>query len=124
MTATILIIDDEANVRKTLKLVLEKAGYTVRLAVDGRKGVAAFKEGPADLVITDIIMPEQEGVETIIQIRALNKKMPIIAMSGGGRVGNMNFLEIAGKMGANAVLPKPIKSADLLAAVSAALAAV
>lgn len=118
---TVLIIDDEAPVRKTLRMILEKSGFKVREASNGRLGVESFQGNAADLVITDIIMPEQEGIETIMAIRTINADTPIIAMSGGGRVGNMNFLEMAQDMGANAVLPKPIKPANLLGAIRQSL---
>lgn len=120
---TVLIIDDEAPVRKTLRILLERSGFQVREAKDGRAGVEAFRSAPADLIITDIIMPEQEGIETISQIRETDKNIPIIAMSGGGRVGNMNFLEMAAQLGANAVLPKPIKPKTLLETIKSALGA-
>jgi CheY-like chemotaxis protein len=69
------------------------------------------------LVITDLIMPNKEGIESIMQIRAHDPKTPILAMSGGGRLGNADFLKMAAGVGANATLPKPFESEDLIAAV-------
>ena len=118
----VLVIDDEEEVRFTLQALLEAAGHEVKLAVNGRDGVAAYKAQPADLVITDIIMPDQEGIETITQLYAHDPKAKVIAMSGGGRVGNMDFLQIAQRLGAKQVLRKPIRPEDLTNAVTQALA--
>jgi two-component system, chemotaxis family, chemotaxis protein CheY len=121
--AKILIIDDDKMVRDTLRMALTAAGHQIILAGDGKQGVKAFTEIKPDLVITDILMPEKEGVETIGDIRKLNAKMPIIAMSGGGRVGNMSFLAIAKQFGANRTFAKPFELDEVLDAVTELLKA-
>jgi len=112
--ARILIVDDEDMVRLTLRKFLETAGHEVFEAENGEKGLKAFQDQPADLVITDIIMPEKEGIETIVDLKKEVPDLPIIAISGGGRIGNMDFLEIAGKLGARHVLSKPFDRQELL----------
>jgi len=112
--AHILIIDDEDMVRLTLRKILEQAGHSVTEAADGNLGLEAFKARPPDLVITDIIMPGKEGIETIIEIKRENPDMKIIAISGGGRIGNLDFLAVAGQLGANEVLSKPFQRNDVV----------
>ena len=110
----ILLIDDEAPVLHTLQLLLEESGYAVTVARNGKDGVAAYRTERPDLVLTDIIMPDQEGIETIMQIRRDCPDARIIAMSGGGRIGNSDFLAIASALGANATIAKPFEVEDLL----------
>ncbi|MEX2616174.1 MAG: response regulator [Alphaproteobacteria bacterium] len=117
----VLVIDDEANARDTIAMMLENGGYEVRQAADGNGGLRALQEGTVDLVITDLIMPEKEGIETIVEIRKRWPDIRIIAISGGGRVSNLDFLEIARKLGANAILRKPFTRSQLLECVKRAL---
>jgi CheY-like chemotaxis protein len=119
--ALILVIDDEPMLRRTLRALLERAGHTVVEAEDGDKGLAQLNVQMPDLVLTDIIMPNREGVETIGEMRRRAPQTPIIAMSGGGSRGGELFLTLAEQLGACATLAKPIRQADLLAAVDAAL---
>ena len=119
----VLIIDDEELVRVTLRQALELAGYEVAEATNGNEGVKLALGDPPDLVITDIIMPEKEGIETIAEIRREHPSMKIIAVSGGGRMGKMDFLQIAGKLGADRTLPKPFDPDDLVAMVQELLGA-
>jgi len=114
--AKILIIDDDKMVRDTLRMLLTAAGHQIVVANDGKQGLKAFTEIQPDLVITDILMPEKEGVETIGDIRKVSK-VPIIAMSGGGRVGNMSFLAVAQQFGANRTFAKPFQIDEVLNAV-------
>jgi len=100
--ARILVVDDEDLVRLTLRQMLEAGGHEVIEAANGKQGVALEAENPVDLVVTDIIMPEQEGIETIVQLRRKNPSLKIIAISGGGRMKNMDFLKIAANVGADA----------------------
>jgi CheY-like chemotaxis protein len=118
----ILLIDDDALVRQSLTIVLEYAGYEVHCAADGRQGLAAFRERRPDLVISDIVMPEKEGIETIMELRILSHSCPIIAISGGGRFGRSDFLTVAKALGANATLSKPFEAEDLLRMVASYLA--
>src|SRR5665213_3241891 len=89
--AKVLVIDDDHLVRRTISRILQTGGYRVALAEDGAKGVAKFRSERPDLVITDIIMPEKEGIETIIELLRDNPQARIIAVSGGGRLGSMDF---------------------------------
>ena len=119
--AVILVIDDEQMLRRTLRVILERAGHTVVEAEDGDRGLAAFKAERPHLVLTDIIMPNREGAETIGEMRRLAPDLPIIAMSGGGSRGGELFLTLAKRLGASATLSKPIRQAELVAAVEACL---
>jgi two-component system, chemotaxis family, chemotaxis protein CheY len=83
----ILVIDDDTIVRTTIVLLLEDAGHQVRWAVDGLRGMALFRSAQPDLVITDIIMPEQEGIQTITEMRKAKPDAKIVAISGGARIG-------------------------------------
>jgi DNA-binding response OmpR family regulator len=117
----ILIIDDDDLIRLTIKNSLKKLGCAVLEAENGNTGVALFKKEHPDLVITDMLMPDKEGLETISEIRAVNPKAKIIAMSGGGSSRNMAFLQLAQKMGASRVMSKPIKPDELLNVVKSLL---
>jgi CheY-like chemotaxis protein len=116
--ALVLVVDDEPLMRRTLRTALEKAGHQVEEAQDGYECLRRFSELKPDLVITDIVMPDREGVETIGQLRQLDADVPIIAISGGGSVGGNLFLDLAQRLGATRTLTKPIRNADLLSAVS------
>jgi len=96
--ARILVIDDDHAVRLTIQVILECEGHEVVLAADGEHGMRAVTSTSPQLIFTDIIMPNKDGLETIMQIRAHDATTPIIAMSGGGRVGNADFLKMAVKL--------------------------
>jgi CheY-like chemotaxis protein len=115
--AKILVIDDEALLTRSLSVILTKAGHTVVSADNGKAGLEVFAREKPDLVITDIIMPVMEGIEAIQELRAKDPTLPIIAVSGGGRTKNLEFLRIAEKLGANAALGKPFSKEQLLEAV-------
>ena len=119
--ARVLVVDDEPLVRRTLKLMLERAGHQVEEAEDGDQAWEVFSAARPDLVLIDIIMPNREGVETIAELRQLDRDVPIIAMSGGGQVDGGLFLDLAKKLGASRTLRKPMRSAQLLAAVDECL---
>src|SRR4051812_48970122 len=119
--AKLLIIDDEKLARLTLRKILERAGHEVTEAGNGTEGIAAYRMAPTDLVITDIIMPDKEGVETIIELKHDFPGVRIIAISGGGRTRNLDFLKLAQQYGAEKVLAKPFSQDDLLQAVDAVL---
>lgn len=112
--AKILLIDDDDDVRRTLVRMLQMAGHEVHEATDGDSGLALFEELKPDLVITDILMPEKEGIETIMILKREHPDVKILAISGGGRSGAMDFLEMARSLGADQVLQKPFRRADLL----------
>lgn len=116
----ILVIDDDSEMRAFIVELLTRHGYEVSEARDGNEGLAAFERNPADLVITDLFMPEKEGCETILELRKRWPQTRIIAMSGGSRIGH-NFLPVAERLGANQVLHKPMPPQNLLDAVRNAL---
>ena len=105
--ARILIIDDEPNLRSTLRRTLHQAGHQVSEAGNGAEGIDSYERDPPDLVITDIFMPEKEGIETIIALHRADPDLPIIAISGGGHSGDMDFLCVAEKVGARHTLSYP-----------------
>ena len=113
----ILIIDDEPYILLMLKKMLERAGYEVDLASNGREGMDLFNKETADLVITDIIMPDKEGLELIIEMKRQRPNLKIIAMSGGGRISPGSYLECATHFGAEKVFQKPFKQKELISAV-------
>ncbi|MFC1834834.1 response regulator [Thermodesulfobacteriota bacterium] len=110
----ILIIDDEVHVRETLRRILEKAGYEVMEAPDGEVGIKLYKEQPADLIITDMIMPEKDGMDTIMELRKDYPQIKIIAVSGGGKIGPYSYLMLAQRFGAEKILSKPVRRQKLL----------
>lgn len=106
--ATVLLVDDDDLLRRLLSRELRKLGYTVIEAGDGRVAVQSFEETPVDAVVTDVVMPEQEGIETIRSLRRLAPLVPIIAMSGGAR-GTDHVLRVAVRLGADEALEKPFE---------------
>ena len=110
----IVFMDDDPAIQKLVESVLEEAGYQVRLAANGREGMKLLAEEPADLVITDLIMPEQEGLESIVLIRQRYPGIRIIAVSGGLRRGEIDMLPTADKLGADRTLRKPLVPEELL----------
>lgn len=119
--ATILLIDDDPQVRRTLARMLSRSHLLIE-AADGFEGVRLFTQHRPDLVITDILMPNKEGIETIMELRRLSPGVKILAISGGGYRVKTDFLSMAEELGADATLQKPIELADLLAAVDRLLA--
>ncbi|MBX9928726.1 MAG: response regulator [Gemmatimonadaceae bacterium] len=118
----ILCIDDDLQIRSWLQRLLVLSGWEVEVAEHGRAGVAAYRAQPADVVLTDIVMPEQEGIETIMQLRKEFPSVRIIAMSGGGSVAPRAYLLSAKTLGAKAILEKPFSRDELLAALAVAMA--
>ena len=109
----ILLIDDEKPFRSVIKQVLTKAGFEVVEAANGVEGISRFYEKPADMIITDIIMPEKEGIETIIELKKAHPRLKLIAMSGGGWYGTDIDFDMAKKLGAR-TLDKPFALQELL----------
>ena len=118
----ILVIDDEQYILLMLKKMLERAGYDVDIAINGEEGMRYYQKYPADLIITDIIMPEKEGLETIRELKSYNPDVKIIAISGGGRVDSKEYLESARLFGASKVFSKPFKQGEIINAVQELLA--
>ena len=116
--STILIIDDNEDFRETLGELLELEGYQILEAADGEKGVEVYRENSVDLVITDLIMPNQDGIKTIVELRAICSDVKIITISGGGRTcpDPELFLEAAQGLGSLRSFRKPLDRAEFLAA--------
>ncbi len=113
----ILVVDDEEPIRGLLRQAFEMNGYDVVEASNGSEAVRIFREDEIDLVITDIIMPNKEGLESIMDLKEIDPDVKIIAMSGGGRLEPHSYLQMASKFGAKKVFPKPLSITLLLAAV-------
>ncbi len=118
----ILIIDDDFQIRTMLKKMFEREGFRVATAEDGRKGIKIYENSSIDLVITDLIMPEKEGIETIIALKKINNLVKIIAISGDKQVNLVSYLDMATKLGAQKAFTKPIKRATLIGAAKELLA--
>ena len=110
----ILVIDDDDLFREMLLVMIQREGYAVDEAEDGEIGVEKHKRNKYDLIITDIIMPNKEGIGTIMALRKQDPNVKIIAMSGGGRVVPNNYLNIAEKLGAHKTLSKPFERKVLI----------
>jgi CheY-like chemotaxis protein len=123
MKQTILVVDDEADVIRMITLILEDAEYRVISVTRGEDGIKRVAGEPVDLIITDIIMPDMEGIEFIRSIQATHPLLPIVAISGGGRSHNLDFLKFAKRLGAMSTLAKPFRRDELLDVVGKILAA-
>ena len=120
--AHILIIDDDAPIRSALRRALERRGHQVDDAQDGDEGIRLYQERPVDLVVTDILMPGKDGIEVVRELRGLDRNVRVIAISGGGDRGKMEFLSYAEAFGADAVFEKPFDLDEFLEAVDELLA--
>ena len=118
----ILIVDDEAGLADALRRALERSGHEVRVAASGLEGARRYREQAADLAVIDIHMPEMDGLELLVQFRAIAPAMPVIVMSGGVQTGGLDLLGDARLLGAFATLAKPFSIDELLGAVARALA--
>ena len=114
----VLVIDDEALARELIRRILEKEGYEIAEAVNGEQGVESFKGRPCDLVITDLIMPVKNGINTILEIRQLVPDLPILAVSGGGAIAKERYLNAAGYIDGVTTLAKPFTRQQLVDAVA------
>jgi CheY-like chemotaxis protein len=120
---SILLVDDDEQLRTMLSVVLRRAGYEVQVAIDGIEASNFYRSDPTDLIITDLIMPEKEGLEIIRELRKDYPQAKIIAMTGGGRTGTMNYLKVAKALGAQELLEKPFPTQEILEAIRRVLAA-
>ena len=111
--ARIIVIDDDASLRLTIRRALEKEGHEVLEADEGARGLALLAEAPADLLITDVFMPGQDGIVTLLQIRKQQPGLKVIVMSGGGLDGRLDLLEDAKVLGAARTLRKPFGVQDI-----------
>ncbi len=115
--AHILIIDDDTKILEMLRQTLEREGHEVVGALDGKEGLRLYRENPTDLIITDLIMPEKEGIETIMELYNDFPDVKIIAISGGGRLDPGQYLSMAKSFGAQYTFAKPVEREKLLKAV-------
>jgi DNA-binding response OmpR family regulator len=115
--ARILVIDDDPHMRGMLKKYFERTGHEVLVAEDGSAGISLHKSDPADIIITDMVMPEKEGLETILELQKDFPSVKIIAISGGGRIGPKDYLAMAHRFGAARTFSKPFALSDIGAAV-------
>ncbi|UCH91114.1 MAG: response regulator [Nitrospirota bacterium] len=113
MKQTILVVDDEADMCKSLQERLMGEGYKVLTASDGRRGLRVYNEHLVDLVITDVLMPELDGLEVVRTLRGIGAAVPIIAMSGGGNR-DLDFLVEAAEFGATRTISKPFRLEELI----------
>lgn len=115
----ILIVDDEPHMQLLVSSMLEPLGHELRTAENGRVALELLGSGGIDLVITDMVMPEKNGIDLILEIRQINPNVKILAMSGGGGInGRFDYLPIAGLIGAANILRKPFKREELCSAVT------
>jgi CheY-like chemotaxis protein len=112
------VIDDDEHIRETVRRVLASRGHTVEDADDGRAGIAYIAQHAPDLVITDVFMPGQDGIETLLELRKAFPKLKVIVMSGGDSTGLINLLHDAELLGANYTIPKPFTPKELMTAVN------
>ena len=116
--ALILIIDDDTEIREVLRQILERAGYEVMEASDGREGLNLYRERQADLIITDIVMPRKDGLETITDLRIEFPGSKIIAISGGSRgIGAHDCLSYVKEFGVSHIFTKPFEHEELFEAI-------
>lgn len=116
--AKILVIDDDPSILTMLKKMLEREGYEVDIACNGSEGLDKIEDSPPDLLITDIVMPEKEGMELIFHLRRKKPELKIIAISGGGRFNYEGYLTSAKYLGADLVFQKPLIHKEFVQAVS------
>jgi CheY-like chemotaxis protein len=112
--ARILVIDDDLSMRRLVARILTSANHEVVEASNGKKGMEQFAACRPDVVVTDLLMPEQEGIETIRELRRIAPSLRIVAMSGGGTDNDLMFLGMAKALGADAVLAKPFRADELI----------
>ncbi len=118
----ILVIDDDLSVLSLFEQFLESVGYSVALATDGKDGLRQIEKQKPDLIITDIMMPEMDGLELLMELRKDNPCIPVIAISGGMKIQPVNFLPQAKKFGASRIFIKPVSLVELRQAVQELLA--
>ncbi|MCP9448105.1 MAG: response regulator [Nitrospira sp.] len=117
---SVLVIDDDDQIRRMIREALEQAGYVVQEARGGEEGLKRYRASPTDVVLMDILMPDQDGLESILALRQEFPSARVIAMTGGSdMIGIMNFLDVAKMMGACRTIQKPFDLQTLLAAVAA-----
>lgn len=121
LVCRILVVDDDTAVREMICSILATCSYDISEAADGKIAVRKYREQPFDLVITDLVMPDMEGIELIAQLRRIDQNVKVIAISGGFLAASDTYLKTAKLMGAQHTLPKPFEIDELLSVVLAAL---
>lgn len=111
---SLLIVDDDKHIQKLLSRLFEKNGFDTMTASDGGEALKMYRERRQDIVIMDLIMPNKEGIETIIELKHIDPEVKIIAISGGGKIRAYDYLKMASDLGAVSVMEKPINTHDLL----------
>ena len=119
-SCAILVVDDEEELRELIRHVLERAGHSVACASNGREASLVIERCQFDVVVTDMLMPDRDGLELITEIKAKHPTLKIVAMSGGGQIGSDQYLSMAKGFGAHVLLRKPFAHQALLAAVDRA----
>ncbi len=105
--AHILLVDDDEDLRQMLAVALAGMGHRVTEAQDGKQAITLFSQNPTDVVVTDLVMPDKDGLELVRELKRQHNQVKIIAMSGGGRIDAGDFLKIAKLLGADRILKKP-----------------
>ncbi len=119
--ATILVIDDVPEMRSYLQEILERAGYSVTTAANGNEGIRLYKQNPTDIVITDLLMPEKDGVEMVLDLRKDYPEVKIIVVTGGGNIHGMDLLDLIDFLPVDYSCTKPIDKKKLLMAIDTLL---
>jgi DNA-binding NtrC family response regulator len=117
----ILVIDDEPSSLDLLQRILEGEGYAVELASNGLEGMELFRLRPCDLVISDMVMPVKDGLQTILELRDIAPNLPVIAISGGGVISKERYLTVAGYLGKVMTIAKPFAVETIVNAVAGLL---
>ncbi len=112
--AHVLVVDDNSDMRSFLEILVERAGFEAEVVADGDRALDSQREHPADVLITDIFMPERDGIELINAFKSRFPQVKIIAMSGGGQRAGADYLGVASEIGADAVLRKPFAAETLV----------
>lgn len=115
---TIVVVDDDSALLRMYTRILEGAGYEVTIFRNAKEAIQYLRVENADLLITDIFMPDMDGLETVKCAHAMTPSMPILAVSGGGSLGRIDYLSFARRFGAGAILRKPFRAEELLASVA------
>ena len=115
---TILVIDDDPIMRETIRDILQVEGYNVILSSNGREGILCMESESIDMILTDVLMPEKDGIEVIIEAKQKYPNVKILAISGGGYISAANYLKMAKNLGANESVMKPFDIDDLLGKVN------
>jgi CheY-like chemotaxis protein len=121
--ANILVVDDDDQMRKLIRLLLQREGHSVVEASDGLEALRLLDAGPVDLVVSDVVMPDMDGLELIRKARKAHPGLRILAVSGAGQEGPGLYLELAGRFGADAVLLKPFERVRLIEEIARLLGA-